>query len=517
MRPSFLLALLLASSFTVPSLGQESEEEASEGGQRIQQARRASQAISRETTDYDVERLLEHNDTNKDGKIGKEDGGIRPLLARYFDDFDTNSDGFLDKAELKKTDLRPYGGKMFLEAFDKDADGVLTKAEAVHRTLARDFERLDTDNSGTLSQAEMDEMRGGLFRRPQGAQGGFRGGGFGGGFGGRGNPVARAMDSDTNDDGKLSKDEANELVNELFEILDTDKDGFASRAELQANSRLLGVGRFADVILRRADTDGDGQVAKEEAMELADRNPLKNRFDESDANKDGYLTKAEFIQEFARRGVGTGDGGWGNRAGFLLQRGDSDGDGKISEEEFSKLPFLARLGGFDDLDSNDDGFLDGDEFGDLADRLRNASLGRIFDRDDSDRDGFVTRDEATRTLKEYFDTLDADGDGRVSRAEHRERNALMQLRMNEERLGRRLIGVQLEDAGDEPGLRVVQVTTGARAAEAGIQVDDRILSINGESVDAIESLRDAINSGAAKLNIRLVRSGDEHEVEITFE
>lgn len=136
-------------------------QDARPGGALVPQARQRASIprIPRQITDYDVERLLEQNDKNKDGKIGKGEAG-EEFLSRSFGDFDTNSDGFLDTAELKNTNFRPKGGRMFLDAYDENRDGVLTKDEATHQALVRGFEKFDTDNSGTLSQAEMDEMRG---------------------------------------------------------------------------------------------------------------------------------------------------------------------------------------------------------------------------------------------------------------------------------------------------------------------------------------------------------------------
>ncbi len=169
MRFLIVTGLVLSSGlcWTATGFGQD----APPGEQLVPHARQPDRnpriRISREITDYDVERLLEQYDKNKDGKIGEREAAER-IWSRSFGDFDTNSDGFLDTAELKNTNVRPKGGRMFLEAYDENRDGFLTKDEATFPVLVRDFKKLDTDDSGTLSQAEMDEIRGAIiFGKPR--------------------------------------------------------------------------------------------------------------------------------------------------------------------------------------------------------------------------------------------------------------------------------------------------------------------------------------------------------------
>lgn len=49
------------------------------------------------------EKVVEHLDTDKDGKISKAeaDAAERGKLSEHFDDVDSNADGYVDAAELK--------------------------------------------------------------------------------------------------------------------------------------------------------------------------------------------------------------------------------------------------------------------------------------------------------------------------------------------------------------------------------------------------------------------------------
>ncbi|MBL8851887.1 MAG: hypothetical protein JNG89_19600 [Planctomycetaceae bacterium] len=84
-----------------------------------------------------------------------------------------------------------------------------------------------------------------------GGSGGREGGGGrqeAGGEGGgerrreRPNPAQLIKQSDTNGDGKLSKDEAAEPLKTYFDMADTDKDGFITTAELAAGMKAMGGG-----------------------------------------------------------------------------------------------------------------------------------------------------------------------------------------------------------------------------------------------------------------------------------
>jgi len=82
---------------------------------------------------------------------------------------------------------------------------------------------------------------------------------------------------------------------------------------------------------------------------------MQQRFEQLDANGDGFLDQEELS---AMRGGMRGPGGPGgsDRAARMM-RSDADGDGKISREE-APPPLSQR---FDQLDADGDGFLTPDE------------------------------------------------------------------------------------------------------------------------------------------------------------
>jgi Ca2+-binding EF-hand superfamily protein len=153
---------------------------------------------------------------------------------------------------------------------------------------------------------------------------------------------------------------------------------------------------------KAADTNGDGMISREEAS--AGLPQLAKHFDSIDTDKNGLITMQEF--EAAMKGL---HGPQYN----ALARLDKDGDGLISRGEAQVAPRLAKH--FDEIDTNKDGFLSKDELAAARTKMKDA----IFAYIDTDGDGRISREEAARfpRLALRFDQIDANKDGYLTKAE----------------------------------------------------------------------------------------------------
>jgi Ca2+-binding EF-hand superfamily protein len=116
-----------------------------------------------------VERMLRQMDTDKDGKISRQEA--KNNLSQNFDRIDTNKDGFLDREELRRAAVRivtmrkgngPAAGKAApaqpagpdFDALDSNADGRLTRAELRGTPFAQAFDQIDTNKDGKIDRKE---------------------------------------------------------------------------------------------------------------------------------------------------------------------------------------------------------------------------------------------------------------------------------------------------------------------------------------------------------------------------
>jgi Ca2+-binding EF-hand superfamily protein len=180
---------------------------------------------------------------------------------------------------------------------------------------------------------------------------------------------------DKNKDGYLTKDEVQmfpRLANN-FERFDLDRDGRLDKKEVERllteMRKLLGQGagtppkgamvdQIVANILERMDTNKDGKISRAEA-----RGPIAEAFDQIDTNKDGFLDKSE-LRRFAERRAAAGLGGGPGRLGQAANRPDFDAfdknaDGRLTREELQGTPFADK---FDEIDTNKDGKIDRKEF-----------------------------------------------------------------------------------------------------------------------------------------------------------
>ena len=101
-----------------------------------------------------------------------------------------------------------------MTALDTDKDGKLSVEEIANAATA--LKTLDKNKDGILDESELTPPRG---QR--------------GGQGGAGGLVERVMERDTDDDGKVSKEEAGDRMGRMFDRMDEDKDGFVTKSEIE--------------------------------------------------------------------------------------------------------------------------------------------------------------------------------------------------------------------------------------------------------------------------------------------
>lgn len=165
--------------------------------------------------------LLFSFDENKDGKLSKAE--VPERMQGIFARADSDHDGFLTRDELTKAtvaqDRRAPGGPppdLVFRAMDQDQDGSLSPSEIAGAAAA--LKTLDKNGDGTLNEQELRPMRG-----PGGP----------GGQGGPGEMINHLFEeNDANHDGKLSKAEMPERMQEMFERADLNKDGLVTKEEM---------------------------------------------------------------------------------------------------------------------------------------------------------------------------------------------------------------------------------------------------------------------------------------------
>jgi Ca2+-binding EF-hand superfamily protein len=183
-----------------------------------------------------------------------------------------------------------------------------------------------------------------------------------------------------------------------FDRLDTNRDGFLSRGELEAAGITLHAAvavESAETAFHRLDVNRDGFLSRAEADSTLAGVPGAS-FDASDSNRDGFLSLTEAMPHLR----------WlesRNTAGSMsFEALDRDRDGFLTRAEADPLLRSAQFAGgryvvapvpasvavsFDRLDANRDGFLSRIE----ASTIANPPT---FDRYDVNRDGFLSRAEA---------------------------------------------------------------------------------------------------------------------------
>jgi Ca2+-binding EF-hand superfamily protein len=281
----------------------------------------------------DPDQLFKKLDVNGDGKLTASE--IPQQHRKFFDRLvrigDTDKNGELTREEfdraLKQTDEPvtninnvgnlgagpPMKGKVdpkrIFEMLDKNKDGKLTREEASKRprVLAL-FDRLGKDELTLEDLSALNKGGQGKKKRPT---------------------AVAAETSANNSSEEMSEGKDGRPVPAFFQLLDTNHDGRLSQEELSK----------AAALFDKLDRNHDGFLDPKELMAAAPKG-------------DGEEMAAPSGRPAARPNFRNGQ-----RLYQMIMRADTNGDGKISEEEAP--PQLKKH--FAKLDTNGDGFLDKSE------------------------------------------------------------------------------------------------------------------------------------------------------------
>jgi hypothetical protein len=268
--------------------------------------------------------------------------------------------------------------------------------------------------------------------------------------GNQGRPGAQFIDNwDLNGDGVVTVTEAEERRGDVFLSFDANEDGILDAEEYilfdeardadmdaAAGQGQGAMRRLSDgLALARNDSNGDGVVSREEFIGNA-----AVWVAEIDVNVDGVVTSADFAprqggqpredgmgQAGGMNGHGQGRGA-GQPGAHFVENWDLDMDGRVTAAEATER----RGDVFFSFDANEDGVLDAEEYA-LFDEARDADMqgqpgyaqasalraadGMRLERNDTDGDGVVSREEFVGNAADWVASMDTDGDGVVTTAD----------------------------------------------------------------------------------------------------
>ena len=155
----------------------------------------------------------------------------------------------------------------FIAQYDEDGNGRLSRQE-LPRRMSQQFEQLDRNDDGQLSQSELRQHAGRMAHRAI--------------------PVEITYIWIT--DAQRGRLDLNDLQQayQLLQRIDQNNDGQLARQELQERREQV-VSQWISSLVDRADENGDNEISQSEARGTL----LSRRFDRFDRNQDGHISRNE--------------------------------------------------------------------------------------------------------------------------------------------------------------------------------------------------------------------------------
>jgi len=198
----------------------------------------------------------------------------------------------------------------------------------------------------------------------------------------------------------MTRDEVVRRVRELFTRLDTNHDGFVTRAEVEAfHRKLAGMGEMGREMAEKARGMADmgremAQRIPGVAMPMPDRSAM---FDKLDTNHDGVISRDEFMAakpELRRERVMI------MRSDAAATPGQAPMDGNKMEFRFEQHRAMHRM------------------------HAGMGFAGHLFEMADTNHDGRVSLAEAEAAALAHFDKADLNHDGKITPEERQQAHAL---------------------------------------------------------------------------------------------
>ena len=178
--------------------------------------------------------------------------------------------------------------------------------------------------------------------------------------------------------------------------------GAAFGGAMLAAAHAQGSGDAASRLIERLDSSGDGAVGLDEFVAAQ-----KQQFAAADSDGDGFVTEAELTSPQRDQA----------KIATLVQRLDTDGDGRISSDEAEGSGSTKVSSRFSRLDADADGFVTAEELSTPRQKSSSRLAVRMIKRSKTADESRISLVEAEAISGMLFKRIDANSDGAIDATE----------------------------------------------------------------------------------------------------